>query len=483
MNYADSARIKAVLTHAGFEYVASIHDAQLVIFDTCSVRQKSEDKITWKMLEIRPDQKVWMTWCMIQHYLKNKKIKNTRSKTATTKLQLWNFIGWINTKNPDIIGRTNQFENDLKVSDNLSETIYVNNAFSPLRSTLHGQYPNIELFFRIDDTGYLPLLAQKLGYEVNADVSITQEYSAIIPHSSNQQFAENTKTAYVPISIWCSQFCSYCIVPYARGLEKNRPLDEILTEVTYQLAQGAEEIVLLGQIVNKHPDFVEICKQILKMRWVKWLRYTSPYPTFFPKQLLELHEHEEAFCPHIHMPLQSWSDAILRKMFRGYTVDEYKKFVDNIRWLTRPISITSDIIVGHPDETEEDFQESLALSDYSWFDMIYIGIYSPRPGTLGAKKYTDNIARSVKKERRTRLNDLLTTISLTNNQKELDSKRDVLISRKLKGGQYFGYTDNMKNIVINADNVAGKLPLEVGSFYKAHITNAESFKLFGNIVH
>ena len=135
----------------------------------------------------------------------------------------------------------------------------------------------------------------------------------------------------------------------------------------------------MGQIVNKHPDFVTIIQNILQIPGLEWLRYTSPYPTYYTPELLALHEKEEKLCPHIHMPLQSGSDSILKKMFRGYTVQQAKTFIDNIRNLKRDISITTDIIVGFPGETDEDFQQTLELVQYGKFDMIYIGIYSPRP--------------------------------------------------------------------------------------------------------
>ncbi|MEI6672593.1 MAG: radical SAM protein [bacterium] len=149
------------------------------------------------------------------------------------------------------------------------------------------------------------------------------------------------------------------------------------------------------------------------------MRYTSPYPTYYSKELLALHEHEIKLCPHIHMPLQSGSDSVLKKMFRGYTIQQAKEFIDNIRNLKRDISITTDIIVGFPDETEEDFQQTLDLINYGKFDMIYIGIYSSRPGTLAAKNYPDNISRTIKWDRWNRLNTLLTYISRTNNEKEI----------------------------------------------------------------
>lgn len=155
----------------------------------------------------------------------------------------------------------------------------------------------------------------------------------------------HASTAYVPISTGCNQFCAYCIVPYARGLEKYFPVEQIVKEVQMHLDRGAKEIVLLGQIVNKHPQFVEIVKAVLQLKGLKWLRYTSPYPTYYSKELLALHETEEKLCPHIHMPLQSGSDDVLKRMFRGYSVADAKKFIDNIRALKRDMSITTDIIV------------------------------------------------------------------------------------------------------------------------------------------
>ncbi len=475
MNYADSARIKAILTHAGMIYVDNIKDAELIIFDTCSVRQKSEDKIFWKMLEISANQKVRMTWCMIQHYLRNSKIKKTKTGSIA-KLTQGNFVWSIKENNPvalwwwDIKGELRHIDRD-------KDILPINNAFNPLWARMHEQFANVELFFRIDDTGFLPMLARQLGYSVRYDNDLNHEYSQIIPHDSNQVFSENTKTAYVPISTWCSQFCAYCIVPYSRWLEKNRPVEDIVKEVRHHLGNGIEEIVLLWQIVNKHPDFVKICKEVLALDGLKWLRYTSPYPTFFSKELLELHENNKKMCPHIHMPLQSWSDQILKKMFRGYTKSDYIKFVDDIRSLSRPISITSDIIVWFPWETEEDFEQSLDLVRYAKFDTVYIGIYSPRPGTLWAKKYNDDISKEVKKDRRDRLNELLKKISHDNNQNEIWDVKKVMISRRLKNNKYFGYTENMKNIIVEGND----RDIKIWDFTDMKISWWESFKLYGKL--
>lgn len=241
-----------------------------------------------------------------------------------------------------------------------------------------------------------------------------------------------------------------------------------------------EEIVLLGQIVNKHPDFAQILRQVSDLEQVRRLRYTSPYPTYYSDEIFALHQERENICPHIHMPLQAGSDAVLKKMFRGYTSAEYMEFVKSIRALDRPISITTDIIVGFCDETEEDFQQSLGLVEQSRFDMIYIGIYSPRPGTYGAKKYEDNIPLEVKKSRHARLNDLLRTISDENNLSEIDQQRTMMI-REINDTHILGYTEHMKNIMVPV-TIDKQKTHQVGEFIDVVVTDTKAFNLYGKIV-
>lgn len=495
MNYSDSARIKAVLTNCGFSYVPTVEEADIVIFDTCSVRQKSEDKVFGKLLEIPKSKKVRVTGCMIQHNFRNEKVQNEMNdKKVAELMKHGNFIGSVQTLEPEIIGFTND-EMELKMQNTklkIENSIFVNHAYNPMFVRMQTNFPHVELFFRIDDTWFLPLMLKRLGYSIKADPELTNEYSSIIPEGSNQLFKENTKTAYVPISTGCSQFCAYCIVPYARGLEKNRPVEEIIKEIQHHLDQGIEEIVLIGQIVNKHPQFVEILQKTLELKpttdanGLKRLRYTSPYPNFFSKELLALHEAQDRLCPHIHMPLQSGSDPILKKMFRGYTIEQFKQFVDNIRALKRPISITTDIIIGFPDETEEDFQGSLDMIHHAKFDMIYMGIYSPRPGTLGARKYEDNITKEEKHARRERMNELLLKTSLANNQLDLGKTQEILIN---KIGKDFatGYNEQMKTVVIkdsswNSTLEGGRRELKIWEFARVRIIGAESMKVFGEVI-
>ncbi|PID34917.1 MAG: hypothetical protein CR971_00800 [candidate division SR1 bacterium] len=376
-----------------------------------------------------------------------------------------------------IQGGSHQQGNKAEVNE--KSIIPINYAFNPMFGRLVETFPNIELFFRIDDVGLLPFILPQLGYAIADTEQLWNEYEKILPENINTSMNKHNKTVYIPISTGCNQFCSYCIVPYARGLERNFEVEHIVNEAKMHLKNGVKEIVLLGQIVNKHPKFVEILQAILQLDGLEWLRYTSPYPTYYSDELLALHEQEEKLCPHIHIPLQSGSDPVLKKMFRGYTAQQAYDFLDKIKGLKRKISITTDIIVGFTDETEEDFQKTLDIVKYGSFDMIYIGVYSPRPGTYADRKLLDNVSREEKHDRWDRLNTLLNQCSKQNNLAEVGNIRKVLINEFLgvaRDGvyKYAGYTDNMKQITIFSDD-----EIALGDFVQVEITKGVVFKLMG----
>ncbi|HRX63715.1 MAG TPA: MiaB/RimO family radical SAM methylthiotransferase [Candidatus Absconditabacterales bacterium] len=503
MNYADTARIKTILLNCGFSYKSKQEDADIIILVTCSVRQKAEDKITGLLKDIKKNQKIWITGCMIQHNIRNNKLTN---KKLPQNLKIGNFGGIINRDNYEILGSTTSEINKKKITEdfnkitedgsasiknknranllklNKSSVIPINNAFNPQFYNLQKTFDNLELFRRVDDTGFLPKILEKIGYDISYEDEVLNEYEKIIPKNENTSMNINhKKTAYVPISTGCNQFCSYCIVPYARGLERNFKVEEIIKECKEHLQNGAEELILLGQIVNKHPKFVEIVKEVLKLNGLRRLRYTSPYPTYYSDELLKLHETEDKLCPHIHIPFQSGSDKILKSMNRGYNSKQAFEFVNKIKNLKRDISITTDIIVGFPDETEEDFEETLKLIEHGKFDMIYIGIYSTRPGTYADKNLKDNISPKIKQQRREKLNELLNKISKENNENEVGNNRLVLINSELgilnSEFTYQGYTDNMKQIIINSDK-----KMKEGDFVNTKIIKGAVFKLYGKIL-
>ncbi|HKL44432.1 MAG TPA: MiaB/RimO family radical SAM methylthiotransferase, partial [Candidatus Absconditabacterales bacterium] len=472
-------------------------NAKIIILVTCSVRQKSEDKITGLLRDIKKEQKIWITGCMIQHNIRNNKLTN---KKLPQNLRIGNFGGIINSDNYQVLGVTTEEINNglphlqngdrriqktnslLPPSKNDLSIIPINNAFNPQFYNLKKTFSNLELFRRIDDTGFLPKILEKLGYKINYNKDLINEYEKIIPENENTSMNKNhKKTAYVPISTGCNQFCSYCIVPYARGLERNFEVRKIIEECKTHLKNGAEEIVLLGQIVNKHPKFVEIIKKVLELDGLKRLRYTSPYPTYYSDELLKLHETEEKLCPHIHIPFQSGSNKILKSMNRGYNSKQTFEFIDKIKNLNRDISITTDIIVGFPNETKEDFQKTLDLVEYGKFDMIYIGIYSPRPGTYADKNIPDNIPYKTKQKRREKLNELLNRLSTQNNENEVGNNRVVLINNFLtkdinNNYKYEGYTDNMKQIIVSSEK-----ELREGDLINVKITKGAVFKLYGKV--
>lgn len=473
MNYADSARIKAVLLNCWFEYSENEADADILIFDTCSVRQKAEDKITWTLKDIPNNKKIWITGCMLQHNFRNILKKNTPEN-----LKRWNFLWTTQWNQISVVWLNNDEIKELidHKKDNLDNMVFINHAFNPLYFDLKQTYDNLELCFRIDDTWFLPLMLEKIWYtDVNYNSDLINEYEKIIPNE-NANMAKHQTTAYVPISSGCNQFCSYCIVPYARWMERYFPVEQIVNECKLHIEKWAKEIVLLWQIVNKHPDFLNILKEVLKLEWLKRLRYTSPYPTYYSDEILALHENEEKLCPHIHIPFQSGSDPVLKRMFRGYSAEKCFEFVDKIQKLNRKISITTDIIIWFSWETEDDFDESLRLVKEWRFDMIYMWIYSIRPGTFAAKKLEDDVSASVKHERREKMNTLLKQISEENNKAEIWTNRTVLVD-EIKDDKRFGHTDNMKQIRWNIE----WKEIILWEFYDAEIIDAWEFKLVGKI--
>ncbi|MCS6983298.1 MAG: MiaB/RimO family radical SAM methylthiotransferase [Candidatus Absconditabacterales bacterium] len=472
MNYADAARIRSMLQYIGRMHVSKEEDADIIIFVTCSVREKAEDKITGRLMTIPKHQKIWMTGCMPQHFIKTARLLD--SKKTPSLFKIGNFLGKAK-KGATIVGR----DSDSVATSKAKNVIPVNYAFNPLYHTLKTTYDNIELFFRIDDTGHLPSIVRALGYDIGEEKSQSyDEYNEIIMQPTTMHTQATTVSSFVPISTGCSQFCSYCIVPYARGLENHLDPEMILTQIRHHLDQGVQEITLLGQIVNKHPQFVSILEQIFAMESdLKWLRYTSPYPTFYSDALIKLHAEEPRLCPHIHIPLQSGSDTILKAMHRGYTSEQFRSMIVKIRSLDRYINLTTDVIVGFCDETEEDFLKTLDLVDYAQFTMIYIGKYSVRPGTYAANHLKDTITKQEKEERRRRLNECFMANAARQFQQFIGQTHEVLITHVSKQGAK-GYNQYMHNIIIPTCHDKTL----VGQFVDVVITGTQGLHLDGELL-
>lgn len=294
---------------------------------------------------------------------------------------------------------------------------------------------------------------------------------------------DNKYTAWVNIQYGCDKFCTYCIVPYTRGKQRSRRPEDIIMEVRELYNNGYQEVTLLGQNVNAYGkdldinyDFATLLGEV-SQTGIPRVRFMTSHPWDFTDKMIEVISKCENIMPYIHLPIQSGSDRILKLMGRKYTKEEYLELVKKIRDKIPGVSITTDIIVGFPGETEEDFLETLEVVNLVKYDLAYTFIFSPREGTP-ASKMKDETSLEVKKERLNRLNELINKYALESNKKMLDKTVDVLITgESLKKGKYMGYSDNMKLVNVKGDESC------LGKIVPVKIMDAKTWSLDGEVVN
>jgi tRNA-2-methylthio-N6-dimethylallyladenosine synthase len=273
--------------------------------------------------------------------------------------------------------------------------------------------------------------------------------------------------AYVSIMEGCSKYCTFCVVPYTRGEEVSRKLDEIIFEISNLVKNGVKEIILLGQNVNaykgvrqkdnKSINFSELIRYVSNIKGVQRIRHTTSHPIDFTEDLIEEYRNKK-LCSNLHLPVQSGSDFILSKMKRKHTAIEYKEMIRKVRSVRPEISVTSDFIIGYPGETEQYFRETLSLIDEVGFDDGYSFIYSKRPGTPAAYE-DDNIPLSIKKERLSVVQNLIRTNSKKYLEKLIGTNQEVLVEgQSKKSGELFGRTLTNKIVHFKAPkSLVGKI--------------------------
>ena len=291
--------------------------------------------------------------------------------------------------------------------------------------------------------------------------------------------------ARVNINFGCNNFCSYCIVPYVRGRERSRTPIEIIQEVQALAAGGIKEIELLGQNVNSYgkefscgqADFAGLLRALDRVEGIERIRYMTSHPRDLDQRLVETIASSDHVCQHFHLPVQSGCDRILDLMNRGYTTDKYKEKLSMIRSICPDAVITTDLIVGFPSETEEDFQQTLEFIRECRFDTAYTFIYSRRSGTPAAKM-TEQIDARVKKERLLRLMEIQDPISLSINQEMLDKSFEIMIEGPSKNDPSFlsGRTDGNKIVIFKGDKNAAE-----GQMQRVKITEARTWNLIGEL--
>jgi tRNA-2-methylthio-N6-dimethylallyladenosine synthase len=337
MNYSDSQRVSAVLEQCGFVLASEGVCADLQIVNTCSVRQKSEDKAYGFMVQKKrdcPRTLIAVTGCMVRQTG-----DSTNSKDKLLKLD------------------------------------------------------SIDLVFRIEDTARLPKLLE--SHFPDHDFSqFAHEFGSgsIENYFHVNPKVENLAQVSVPIMQGCNKFCTYCIVPYTRGRESSRPMEEIFSECEKHVQSGAKEITLLGQNVNSYTDggekcFAKLLEKIdtLHAKGLLRLRFTSAHPQDFTDDVIDALATMRTACPYIHLPVQHGSDRVLRAMNRNYTIAQYEDIIARIRKNIPGIVLSTDIIVGFPGETEEEFQILCDFAKRIKFDFSYTAIFSPRRNTPAAR--------------------------------------------------------------------------------------------------
>lgn len=448
MNQADSEKVNMILLQSGFMKTNELKEADLVIFNTCSVRQKWEDKVFWMIEEIKKinaenkkkwiahEIKIWITGCMVRRtwiwekYLENYKRDRNKSK----KINLLKDSSEI-------------FNNDDKL-------------FPRARGFL-------DFTLRIEDIRFLTLMLTHIYWESIWNDSKFDDYL------KSKQLRENPYSATIIIQSWCDNFCTFCIVPYTRGRETSRSIEEIVVEAREAVAAWAKEITLVWQNVNSYgkqfvdkkywneekskwnswawkSPFRQLLEALDQIEWLDRVRFTSSNPHDMTEDILDAHFDLRTTCNYLHIALQSGNNTVLKKMNRRHKYEDFKKIVEYLRKKDPNFSVSTDIIVGFSWETDEMFQDTVKAFDELNFDFAYNARYSVRKWTIASKMFPDDVSDEIKAERWHILNNKLLENILKRNKKMLWTIEEVLVSGQ-KDEFFFWRTRNFKEIYFEAN--------------------------------
>lgn len=425
-NFRDSESIAGLLDNLGFTSSDDEKDADLFLINTCAVREGAEDKVFGEIGAL-------------------KRIKN---------------------ENPNfLIGICGCMTQEEKTVNTILE-----------------KYHQVDLIFGTHNITSLPKMLD--------DIYNARKKKAVEVFSKQGEVIENVPVtrlashkAYVNIMYGCDKFCTYCIVPYTRGKERSRLLEDVVKEVEELKNTGYKEVCLLGQNVNAYGKdlnlgygFGDLLNAVAKTG-IKRIRFMTSHPWDFNDEMIDAIANNDNICPYIHLPVQSGSNEILKKMNRRYTIEEYKALFDKLNSKLKNYAYTTDIIVGFPNETDEDFKGTLDIVDYCKYDNAYTFIYSKREGTPAAR-LEDETPREVKEARLQELNKKVAYYANLNNQKYLNQVVEVLVDGKSKKNDevYSGYTKENKLVNFKGEGI------KIGDLVNVKITEVMSFSLNGELV-
>ncbi len=418
MNLADSSTLGMVLVSRGYKRVADEEDADLVVLNTCSVRERAEERIFGRLGELynlkrrKPDMKIAVVGCMAQR----------------------------------------------------------------LGKDLIRQVPHVDYVLGTDRLFELPDVIE--GIEGTRTVMTAFGHENI---DGIQPIRENEFSGFVTISRGCDNYCTYCIVPYVRGREVSHSTQHIVDAVQQMTAEGVVEVTLLGQNVNSYRygevDFPQLLRIVARETDIPRLRFMTSHPKDFSEALVDVLAGEPKIMPHIHLPLQSGSNAVLEKMGRKYSYEHYLKIIECIRSRLDDVSITTDLMVGFPSETVDDYEQTLAAVRQIRYDSAYMYRYSVRPGTSAAG-CVDDVSEDEKIRRLTRLIEIQQNISTEENQREIGRVRFGVVEGYSRRSREFARarTENNKIVLFRTDR------LELGAVVPVRIKAADAFTLHGDLV-
>ena len=424
MNQVDSERIARVMGRMDYTLTDCVENADLILLNTCSVRDKAEQKV----------------YSALGRF---KEIKQRRADVI---------IG--------VGGCVAQQEGE----------------------ELLKRVPYLDLVFGTHNIHKLPELVEQVQTLENRPVETAFYRDPSYMEDPEDAVRVGGAKAFVTIMQGCNKVCSFCIVPHVRGREVSRPSEKIVREVEALANHGVVEVMLLGQNVNSYGKmtpgeigFAELLARVNAIDGIQRLRVTPSHPQDLSPELIEAYAELDKLCEHLHLPVQSGSDSVLSRMRRGYTLDDYLGRLRRLRARCPEVAISTDIIVGFPGETETEFAATLELLEQVKYDEIYSFTYSPRPQTVAAKLYDDDIPDGIKKERLTRVQNLQRGIALCKNRERIGAVEAILVEgrAKLNNGQIMGRTRS--NRIVNAFGPEGL----VGELLPVRITGATATSLIG----
>ncbi len=412
MNVADSQRVASALEHLGYRATPRPADADVIVMNTCVVRQSAEDKAVGRLSSLKP--------------LKDYK--------------------------PDLVINLMGCMVGVKGRDHLKE-----------------HFPFVDIFSPPSDPGPLiSYLSQDESHSLQQ--AETRKRFALMDGDLILPMHERGKlvSAHVPVVLGCSHACTFCIIPYRRGAERSRSVGEIVAEIRSLVSQGVKEITLLGQIVDRYgkdipdgPDLAALLRIVHEIVGLERIRFLTSHPNWMTDELLDAVAELPKVMPHIEVPVQAGDDRILENMRRGYTIDDYRCLIDKIRGRLNHgfpgVSIATDIIVGFPGETDAQFQRTYNLLTELKMDVAHLARYSPRPGTIADRRMQDDVPDEVKWDRFRALEELQEQIATEINARYLGETVEVLFEEKIRG-RWKGRTETNKLVFVESvESLRGKL--------------------------